>query len=85
MERSKDWLDVALGDLEHAKHDLESGYYNWVCFPTQQTVKNTRSRRLEPHVYSLSEYEHVKSIVNEMIKDSIVIFQRKDLSSNHSR
>ena len=45
-------------------------YYNWVCFPTQQTVKNTRSRKLEPHVYYLSEYEPVKSIVNKAIKDS---------------
>ena len=25
-ERSRDWLDQAVGDLEHARHDLEHGF-----------------------------------------------------------
>ena len=32
VERSKDWIDEAEGDLEHAKSDMERGYYNWACF-----------------------------------------------------
>ena len=32
MERSKDWLDQAAGDLEHAKSDASLKYYNWACF-----------------------------------------------------
>lgn len=36
MERSKDWMDEADGDLEHAKSDMAGGYYNWACFSAQQ-------------------------------------------------
>jgi len=36
MERSADWIDQAQGDLEHAKSDLERGFYDWACFSAQQ-------------------------------------------------
>jgi HEPN domain-containing protein len=36
VERSKDWLDKAYGDLEHARSDLQGGFYNWACFSSQQ-------------------------------------------------
>lgn len=39
MERSKDWMDEAEGDLEHAKSDTERGYYNWACFSAQQAAE----------------------------------------------
>jgi len=39
MERSKDWLDEAQGDLEHARSDLEGGFYNWACFSSQQAAE----------------------------------------------
>lgn len=39
MERSKDWMDEAEGDLEHAKSDMERGYYNWACFSSQQSAE----------------------------------------------
>jgi len=39
MERSKDWLDEAQGDLEHAKSDMERGFYNWACFSSQQAAE----------------------------------------------
>lgn len=29
-------MDEAKGDLEHAKSDVEGGYYNWACFSSQQ-------------------------------------------------
>jgi HEPN domain-containing protein len=38
MERSKDWMDQAEGDLEHAKSDKEHGYHNWACFSAQQSA-----------------------------------------------
>jgi len=31
--------------------------------------------RLEPHVYSDSEYEKIKKMVNKMTKNGIVLFQ----------
>jgi HEPN domain-containing protein len=39
MERSKDWLDQAAGDLEHAKSDASLKYYNWACFSSQQSAE----------------------------------------------
>jgi HEPN domain-containing protein len=38
VERSRDWLDQAQGDLEHARNDLRSGYYEWACFSAQQSA-----------------------------------------------
>jgi len=39
VERSKDWLDEAKGDLEHARNDLDGGFYNWACFSSQQAAE----------------------------------------------
>ncbi len=39
MERSKDWLDEAQGDLEHARSDMEGGFHNWACFSAQQAAE----------------------------------------------
>jgi HEPN domain-containing protein len=39
LERSRDWLREAQGDLEHAKSDMEHGYYNWACFSAQQAAE----------------------------------------------
>ena len=36
MERSADWIYEAERDLEHAKNDANSGFYNWACFSAQQ-------------------------------------------------
>jgi HEPN domain-containing protein len=39
MDRSGDWMDQALGDLEHARHDLRAGFYDWVCFSAHQAAE----------------------------------------------
>lgn len=39
VERSEDWIDQAEGDLEHAKADLERGFYEWACFSAQQSAE----------------------------------------------
>ncbi len=39
MERSADWMDQAEGDLEHARSDLRSGFYDWACFSSQQAAE----------------------------------------------
>lgn len=38
MERSRDWMDQAMGDLEHARSDRERGFYDWACFSAQQAA-----------------------------------------------
>lgn len=32
-------MDEAQGDLEHARSDLERGFYNWACFSSQQAAE----------------------------------------------
>ncbi len=39
MERSADWIYEAERDLEHSKHDRDSGFYNWSCFSSQQAAE----------------------------------------------
>lgn len=39
MERSRDWIDQAEGDLDHAKSDLKLGFYDWACFSSQQSAE----------------------------------------------
>lgn len=41
MERSADWIDQAEGDLEHARNDLRSGFYDWACFSAQQGAEKS--------------------------------------------
>lgn len=37
--RAEDWLKQARRDLEHARHDLADGDYEWACFATQQAAE----------------------------------------------
>ena len=39
MERSADWFNEALGDLDHARSDVEGEFYNWACFSAQQSAE----------------------------------------------
>ncbi len=39
MERSRDWMYQAQGDLAHAVSDLERGFYEWACFSAQQAAE----------------------------------------------
>lgn len=38
MERSRDWMNQAEGDLLHARSDMQGGYYDWACFSAQQAA-----------------------------------------------
>ena len=39
MERSRDWMDAAVADLEYARSDRERRFYNWSCFSAQQAAE----------------------------------------------
>ena len=39
MRRSRDWMDQAEGDLEHARSDMERGFFDWACFSAQQAAE----------------------------------------------
>lgn len=38
-ERSRDWLNQAIRDLEKANMDLKWKYYEWSCFTAQQAAE----------------------------------------------
>ncbi|MPZ15911.1 MAG: HEPN domain-containing protein, partial [Chloroflexi bacterium] len=38
-ERSGDWLRQAVRDLEHARNDVEDGFFDWACFSAQQSAE----------------------------------------------
>ena len=40
-ERSKDWLDQAIRDLEKANMDVKWKYYEWACFTAQQAAEKS--------------------------------------------
>jgi HEPN domain-containing protein len=37
--RAKDWLAQAEHDLEHARHALQDGDYDWACFAAHQAAE----------------------------------------------
>jgi HEPN domain-containing protein len=39
MERSRDWIFQAQGDLAHARHDVNARFYDWACFSAQQAAE----------------------------------------------
>src|SRR4030067_3682356 len=39
MERSRDWMDQAEGDFQHAQSDMERGFDEWSCFSSQQAAE----------------------------------------------
>ena len=47
MERSADWMEQAQGDLVHARHDLQHGFYDWACFSSQQAAEKAAKAALQ--------------------------------------
>ena len=37
--RVRDWLEQAIRDLQHAKDDLRTGYFEWACFSAHQAAE----------------------------------------------
>ncbi len=39
MNRSRDWMAQAKSDLQHARHSITAGDYDWACFAAQQAAE----------------------------------------------
>jgi HEPN domain-containing protein len=39
MERSRDWMFQAEGDLEHARLAMDHGFHDWAAFSAQQSAE----------------------------------------------
>ena len=61
MERSADWMDQALGDLEHARSDLEREFYDWASYPNAHPSGSPRRR------YTRSEAERMVAHAEQII------------------
>lgn len=64
VERS-DWTDQAEGDLEHAKSDLELGFYDWACFSARQSAEKVVKavfQKLGAEAWGLSVFDLLSSL-----------------------
>lgn len=39
MNRAGDWMEQAKADLQHARHSILSGDFEWACFAAQQAAE----------------------------------------------
>lgn len=72
VERSRDWLDQAEGDLEHAKNDLMSGFYDWACFSAQQSAEKAVKavfQKLGAEAWGHSVYDLLSSLRSRLEVD----------------
>lgn len=76
MNRNLDWLNQAERDLKFAKDSLSKGYFEWICFISQQSAEKAvkalfYNLNLEPWGHSISRlFEEIKKDVN--ILDEII-------------
>lgn len=47
MERSADWIEQAQHDLAHARNDVDSRFYDWACFSSQQAAEKAAKAVLQ--------------------------------------
>ncbi len=86
MNRYKDWLDQGRRDLEKAKLDLKSKYYEWACFSSQQAAeKIVKALGMRFHIeiwgYSMSQMlkvieENLKVEVPKEIKEFALLLDK---------
>lgn len=69
MNREKDWLKQAKRDLDHAREDLRSGFYEWGCFSAQQVAKKA-VKALYLHLHAEAWGHSVKKLL-ESLPDEI--------------
>jgi len=63
--RSRDWLEQAQRDLEHAWHDLKAGYHEWACFSAHQAAEKAL-KALYQHLSGEAWGHSVKRFLEEL-------------------
>lgn len=71
IDRSKDWIDEAEGDLEHAKSDLKHGFYNWACFSAQQSAEKA-AKAVFQKMHAEAWGHSVADLLEELSKTHVV-------------
>lgn len=89
VERSRDWMDQAEGDLEHAKNDLKSGFYDWACFSAQQSAEEAVKavfQKLGAEAWGHSVYDlllNLREKVNEELLECALELDKAYISARY--
>jgi HEPN domain-containing protein len=89
VERSKDWMDQAEGDLEHAKNDLKCGFYDWACFSAQQAAEKALKavfQKLGAEAWGHSVYDlllNLKKEINEELIECALELDKAYISARY--
>jgi HEPN domain-containing protein len=65
VERSEDWLAQAERDLESARWQLQGGYYEWVCFASQQAAEKA-AKALYQYLHAAAWGHMVSRLLSEL-------------------
>ncbi|MEM4246410.1 MAG: HEPN domain-containing protein [Candidatus Bathyarchaeia archaeon] len=82
LERSRDWMDQAEGDLEHAKNDLRSGFHDWACFSSQQSAEKAVKavlRKLGAEAWGNSVYDLLAHLHSRVRVDEELLMHALEL------
>jgi len=63
--RVQDWMRQAKRDLEHAREELRSGYYEWGCFSAQQAAEKAL-KALYQHLHAEAWGHSVKKLLENL-------------------
>ena len=84
--RHEDWLRQAKRDLNHAKHALEHGEYEWSCFATQQGAEKAVKalyQKLGADAWGHSVSALLSNLPPEAYPDSRLIDEAKELDKHY--
>lgn len=65
--RAKDWLKQARRDLEHAREDQKSKFYEWACFSAQQAAEKA-VKGLFQSIHAVAWGHSISALINEIKK-----------------
>lgn len=63
--RVHDWMRQAKRDLEHAREELNSGYYEWGCFSAQQSAEKAL-KSVYQHLHAEAWGHSVKKLLENL-------------------
>lgn len=84
--RYKDWLRQAKRDLEHAKHSLRDGDYEWACFATQQAAEKAVKalyQKLGAEAWGHSVSALLANLPPQIHPEEVLIDKAKELDKHY--
>lgn len=79
-------MDQAEGDLDHAKADLERGFYEWACFSSQQSAEKAVKavfQKMGAEAWGRSVYELLLNLRERVDVDDELLGFALELDNRH--